>query len=261
MAREGVNLQGHCADLFHFDIPWNPARMEQRNGRIDRTLQASPEVRCAYFVYPQRAEDPVLDKVVEKVERIQEQLGSLASVVMERIDEALAHGIDRHASQRVDTADQVPGHERVREELEAARHEAGLRDEIEAAEEMLNRSREVMEFEEPLLRDALDVGCALIGAEGLRENGSMFELPDLPESWQRTLGALRPPREPGEAPWDWRKKKPQPVVFQAPDRIDSPLCHLHLQHPFVQRMLGRFLAQGFSAHDLSRATVARSSRD
>jgi superfamily II DNA/RNA helicase len=38
-AREGVNLQGHCADLFHFDIPWNPARMEQRNGRIDRALQ------------------------------------------------------------------------------------------------------------------------------------------------------------------------------------------------------------------------------
>ncbi|MDF1667665.1 MAG: DISARM system SNF2-like helicase DrmD, partial [Planctomycetota bacterium] len=35
-AREGVNLQNHCADLFHFDIPWNPGRMEQRNGRIDR---------------------------------------------------------------------------------------------------------------------------------------------------------------------------------------------------------------------------------
>jgi SNF2 family DNA or RNA helicase len=56
-AREGVNLQGHCADLFHFDIPWNPARMEQRNGRIDRTLQPAPEVRCHYFVLrpPERA--------------------------------------------------------------------------------------------------------------------------------------------------------------------------------------------------------------
>jgi len=35
-AREGINLQTHCADLFHFDVPWNPTRMEQRNGRIDR---------------------------------------------------------------------------------------------------------------------------------------------------------------------------------------------------------------------------------
>ena len=45
-AREGVNLQGYCADIFHFDVPWNPARLEQRNGRVDRTLQREKEVRC-----------------------------------------------------------------------------------------------------------------------------------------------------------------------------------------------------------------------
>src|SRR5262249_9129486 len=55
-AREGINLQTHCADLFHLDVPWNPTRMEQRNGRIDRKLQPSPVVRCHYFVYRQRAE-------------------------------------------------------------------------------------------------------------------------------------------------------------------------------------------------------------
>ncbi|WP_051017329.1 helicase-related protein [Dactylococcopsis salina] len=43
-AREGVNLQNYCADLFHFDIPWHPSRMEQRNGRIDRKLQREPVV-------------------------------------------------------------------------------------------------------------------------------------------------------------------------------------------------------------------------
>ncbi len=36
-AREGVNLQNHCKRLVHFDVPWNPGRMEQRNGRIDRS--------------------------------------------------------------------------------------------------------------------------------------------------------------------------------------------------------------------------------
>ena len=35
-AREGLNFQAHCTDLFHFDLPWNPGRIEQRNGRIDR---------------------------------------------------------------------------------------------------------------------------------------------------------------------------------------------------------------------------------
>ena len=38
-AREGLNLQAHCFNLFHFDVPWNPSRLEQRNGRIDRKLQ------------------------------------------------------------------------------------------------------------------------------------------------------------------------------------------------------------------------------
>ncbi|MEJ2539320.1 MAG: helicase-related protein [Gemmatimonadota bacterium] len=33
-AREGINLQAHCYNLFHFDVPWNPSRLEQRNGRI-----------------------------------------------------------------------------------------------------------------------------------------------------------------------------------------------------------------------------------
>src|SRR5262249_27276826 len=43
-AREGLNLQAQCWNLFHFDVPWNPSRMEQRNGRIDRKLQPQDEV-------------------------------------------------------------------------------------------------------------------------------------------------------------------------------------------------------------------------
>jgi hypothetical protein len=43
--------------------------------------------------------------------------------------------------------------------------------------------------------------------------------------------------------------------------MTSALCHLHLQHPVVQRVLGRFLSQGYSAHDLSRVTVVRTRHD
>src|SRR5207253_9146166 len=65
-AREGINLQAQCGDLFHFDVPWNPSRLEQRNGRIDRKLQPRPEITCYYFVYKQRAEDRVLRALVRK---------------------------------------------------------------------------------------------------------------------------------------------------------------------------------------------------
>ncbi|PYQ83646.1 MAG: helicase, partial [Acidobacteria bacterium] len=79
-AREGLNFQAHCTDLFHFDLPWNPGRIEQRNGRIDRKLQPAAEVRCHYFVLPQRVEDHVLDVLVKKTETIRKELGSLSKV-------------------------------------------------------------------------------------------------------------------------------------------------------------------------------------
>jgi SNF2 family DNA or RNA helicase len=49
-ASEGVNLQNHCWQLIHYEIPWNPNRMEQRNGRVDRFGQKNPEVHIRHFV-------------------------------------------------------------------------------------------------------------------------------------------------------------------------------------------------------------------
>jgi hypothetical protein len=46
-------------------------------------------------------------------------------------------------------------------------------------------------------------------------------------------------------------------VFEAPDTLDASRVQLHLSHPFVQRILSRFLAQGFGAQDLSRVTAVR----
>jgi SNF2 family DNA or RNA helicase len=80
-AREGLNFQAHCSDLFHFDLPWNPGRIERRNGRIDRKLQPAAEVNCHYFVLPQRVEDRVLEVLVRKTETIRKELGSLSKVI------------------------------------------------------------------------------------------------------------------------------------------------------------------------------------
>ena len=89
-----MNLQNHCRYLFHFDVPWNPGRMEQRNGRIDRTLQRAPEVFCHYFVLADREEDRVLDVLVKKTEEIRRSLGSLPPVIVGRLNELLAKGIN-----------------------------------------------------------------------------------------------------------------------------------------------------------------------
>ena len=49
-ASEGIDLQNYCARLVHYEIPWNPNRLEQRNGRIDRHGQKAPHVRVYHFV-------------------------------------------------------------------------------------------------------------------------------------------------------------------------------------------------------------------
>src|SRR5207249_3689199 len=59
--------------------------------------------------------------------------------------------------------------------------------------------------------------------------------------------------------WEWRKEAPiRPVVFEDSGKLDDEVVHLHLEHRIVQRLLGRFTAQGFVLHDLSRACLAQS---
>jgi hypothetical protein len=45
------------------------------------------------------------------------------------------------------------------------------------------------------------------------------------------------------------------VVFRDPGTLDDSAVHLHLEHRLARRLLGRFLAQGFVAHDLSRVAL------
>ncbi|MEX1369344.1 MAG: DISARM system SNF2-like helicase DrmD [Nannocystaceae bacterium] len=271
-AREGVNLQGQCADLIHFDVPWNPARIEQRNGRIDRTLQPAAEVRCMYFTQPQRPEDRVLSTLVRKVERIADELGSLSQVVMDRMDRVMADGIDERTEARLQRAGAERDAERtVAEELDSQRASTDeqvqrLREQLDECGQLEDESRRQLDFDPRLLRDAIDVSCELMGvgplqpvAGGAGERGEqqLWTLPELPSSWARTLDSLRPPRARDEEFYQWRRRPLLSVAFEPGQHLSIDRVHLHLQHPFVQRALSRFLAQGTAVHDLSRVTVVR----
>lgn len=260
-AREGVNLQAHCADLFHFDIPWNPARMEQRNGRIDRTLQPADEVRCHYFVYPDRAEDRVLDTVVRKIETVQRELGSLGAVLFDRIDKALEHGIDQKTQPAIEALGRGQQAETVEVELDGGKDLGDLREEVERAGRRLEQSRRAFGVEPDSLRGVVEVGLRMAGGGPLVEAGKtsdgkpIYTLPALDRGWDRTLDTLRPPRPRDEDLWQWRRKPPLPITFHPLASLSEGAEQIHLAHPLVRRILDRFLAQGFGAHDLSRVTA------
>jgi len=261
-AREGVNLQAHCADLFHVDIPWNPARMEQRNGRIDRTLQPAHEVRCHYFVYPDRTEDQVLETVVRKIATVQRELGSLGAVLLGQIETALEDGITAKARPAIEKIGSDAKTATVDAELEARREDLeAVRAEVERAGRRLESSRKALEVQPDALRSVVDIGLRLAGAPPLApaattSNGKpTYALPTLDRSWDVTLDTLRPPRDRSEEFWEWRQKPPRPVTFHPLATMSEGAEQLHLAHPFVKRILDRFLAQGFGAHDLTRVTA------
>lgn len=64
-AGEGLNLQRAARHLLHWDIPWNPARMEQRNGRLDRHGQER-DVYVFHFDSTDDASMRFLGKVLRK---------------------------------------------------------------------------------------------------------------------------------------------------------------------------------------------------
>ncbi|MBL8793571.1 MAG: DEAD/DEAH box helicase [Planctomycetia bacterium] len=271
--REGINLQTHCADLFHFDVPWNPSRMEQRNGRIDRKLQPRTEVTCYYFVYKQRAEDRVLRALVRKTDTIKRELGSLAQVIEGKLAETLVHGI-QHANvarleREIDSADlERDFKDTVAEELEAARERQDtLREQVDVLRDRLSESQNWLGLNTDHFRAALSCALEMIGAEPMKEvpkQPGQLQFPSLDRrkggdpSWADTLDTLRAPRKREQTFWDWRRESAiRPIVFDDPGTMTDEVVHLHLEHRVVQRLLGRFIAQGFIHNDLSRACLAQ----
>lgn len=277
-AREGINLQAHCHNLFHFDVPWNPSRLEQRNGRIDRKLQPSPEVFCHYFVYVQRPEDQVLRALVRKTSVIQDELGSLSQVLEARLADAMRFGI--HHEQAVALAKDIESAEIDPEKLAATEEELNvvrqrreqLREDIGTLNRRVDESRKWIGLDMDALRDALSCALEMLGADPLRVDGTpppghpdRYRFPNLEArrggdpSWAPTLDTLRKPPEDEESGFQWRQNAPiRPVTFDPPPGVDDSTVQLHLQHRVVQRLLGRFQAQGFVHHDLSRACLAQS---
>ena len=274
-AREGLNFQAHCADLFHFDLPWNPGRIEQRNGRIDRKLQPSSEVKCHYFVLPQRIEDRVLEVLVTKTETIKKELGSLSKVIDDDVERKLGGGIRHRDAEKlrleIEGADLDDAKKRAsEEELEDARERQNdLEDQIERCRNLLDASRKWVNFDSTPFREAISCSLELLGAPPLmggkdEAGNAVWAFPDLDRraatdpSWSATLDTLRIPRKTSEKLADWRRDAPiRPVVFEAAKTLTEETVHLHLEQRVAQRLLARFRSQGFIHYDLSRACLAQ----
>ena len=232
---------------------------------------------CRYFVFRQRPEDRVLKVLVDKVERIREELGSVAKVLEARAARTIGKegmrrdGIDRlaasiqglSAGERQRTVEEELGDARLRQD-ELSRDVDRLRSRLE-------RSRTHIGLTPRQFRQALSMSLKLAGASAIKEANAKKREADAPcqytfpagdrvlasdPGWTHALDSLRARRQRGESFGEWRRRAPiRPVTFKDTDRLGDNAVHLHLEHRVARRLLGRFTAQGLIHHDLSKACL------
>ena len=132
---DGVNLQEWFDAVLHYDLPWNPNQLEQREGRVDRYGQAKKTVRTGLLYGTNNQVDLVVLRVlIEKARTIRQRLGISVPVPVESeqvvqavIDRVLLH--DRADSQQLRLALEHPGvnelHEQMDQSAERERRRRG----------------------------------------------------------------------------------------------------------------------------------------
>lgn len=105
---EGLDYE-FCDRLVNYDIPWNPMRIEQRIGRIDRYGQAAEKVFIFNFITPGTVEERIFYRCFDRLGIFKETLGDLEEVLGDLVQDLMQIALDPSLSptQADDKARQV----------------------------------------------------------------------------------------------------------------------------------------------------------
>lgn len=221
-ASEGIDLQRHCWRMLHWEIPWNPSRLEQRNGRVDRHGQPHPFVEIRHFV-PEGWEDDqsafatelgFLSRVAFKVEQIRDDLGSVGAVLADQVGDAMLGKRTRIDDDEIDRARSKPA-------AKVLQVERRLRETLERCHERLQASINEFGLTAERVERVVATALDLARQPALRpaDRAGEFRLPPLGGSWQRT----------SEGMTDRLSGDELPLTFDrdlAAGRDDIVFCHL-----------------------------------
>lgn len=119
-ASEGLNLQT-CGVLINYDMPWNPMRVEQRIGRIDRIGQTYDEVWIYNYFYRDTIEDRIYQALKDRINWFEDVVGTLQPILADvtKVTRDLAMLSAERQAAELDRAIR-----RLREEIDRARVES-----------------------------------------------------------------------------------------------------------------------------------------
>ena len=72
---EGIDLQHMANQIIHYELPWNPNRLEQRNGRVDRYGQDEKTIQIRTLVTDDKLDKAILELLIKKAEQIRADYG------------------------------------------------------------------------------------------------------------------------------------------------------------------------------------------
>lgn len=200
-ASEGIDLQNHCHRLIHYEIPWNPNRLEQRNGRIDRHGQKfDPEIfhfvsagyqkKSIYLAEPGSLEGDLefLMRAAKKVDAIRVDLGKVGPVIAAQVEKAMMGG-----AIQLDTLSAETSAQQVRKSLG---FERDLRDKLRKLSEKLQQSARGLQINPAAIQEVVSCGLELAGQPPLRQvdtDKALFWMPHLSHQWASCSEGLNHP--------------------------------------------------------------------
>ncbi|QXE87398.1 DEAD/DEAH box helicase family protein [Geomonas nitrogeniifigens] len=82
VSSEGIDLQ-FCRYIINYDLPWNPMRVEQRIGRLDRLGQQAEKIFIINFSLVDTIEEQILERLYERIKIFEESIGDLEQILGE----------------------------------------------------------------------------------------------------------------------------------------------------------------------------------
>lgn len=242
-ASEGLNLQHTARLLMHFEIPWNPSRLEQRNGRIDRHGQAR-DVTIYHFASDDDADLAFVARVLEKVNDIREDLGSVAELFDAAFQRRMLE-LNEDKDVLLELDQEISTRQRASDDAKVSTPERGI-EERARLEQLLTDLDLSPQTLQDTLRIALGLGAAHDPLDGPDAQGRMRLRSPLPARWQAVvddslrLGSRKGVT--GAIPWLVFDNQHfihtingRPVFRPSPDTV-----LLHLGHPVMRQALASF---------------------